>query len=162
MLYEASARLNAAESFDDILEVLGKYTVLGENAHHLSLNVFDVPWTQSETPEYVRVLARQSSLPDAVLSPEYSVDAFPSLSELLHYNQPTVIEDVSTVDNPMHKAVRQLYQDVFKLKPPFLSPCQSVHNGWVSSTPSTPKRPYILKKRSASIGFSQAGRRCPL
>jgi len=130
MLYEASARLNAAESFDDILEVLGKYTVLGENAHHLSLNVFDVPWTQSETPEYVRVLARQSSLPEAVLSPEYSVDAFPSLSELLHYNQPTVIEDVSTVDNPMHKAVRQLYQDVFKAKTTIFIPL-SVGTQWL-------------------------------
>jgi GAF domain-containing protein len=114
MLYEASARLNAAESTEDILSVLAQYTILGENAHHLSLNIFDVIWTKTETPEFVRVLARQSSLPEAVLRPQYSLAVFPEISTLLRYNGPTIIEDMDSPEQQMHESVHRLYRDLFK------------------------------------------------
>ncbi|MEW5872417.1 MAG: GAF domain-containing protein [Chloroflexota bacterium] len=45
-LYQASARLNTVASFDDILAVLRRHTILGNiNAAHITINVFDTPQT---------------------------------------------------------------------------------------------------------------------
>lgn len=129
-LYEASAKLNAAETYEDILETLAQHTVLGHKTHHISLNIFNKTWTKNSTPDYVQVLAHITELPDNILRPQYTLEEFPNIVELLHYNQPTIIEDVDSEDTNMHDSVRQLYRDMFKAKSTIFVPL-AVGTQWI-------------------------------
>ncbi|MBE2220606.1 MAG: hypothetical protein IAF02_03650, partial [Anaerolineae bacterium] len=129
-LYEASAKLNAAESYEDILQTLAQYTILGHKTHHISLNIFNKTWTKTSTPDYVQVLARSTELSDNVLRPQYTLDEFPEISELLRYNQPTIIEDINSDQTKMHASVRQLYRDLFKAKSTIFVPL-AVGTQWI-------------------------------
>ena len=129
-LYEASAKLNAAETYADVLETLVQHTILGQKSHHVSLNLFNKTWTKIDTPDYVQVFARKTELPEAVLRPQYSLENFPEISKLLHYNQSTIIEDVDSEETKMHVAVRQLYRDLFKAKSTIFVPL-AVGTQWI-------------------------------
>ncbi len=129
-LYEASAKLNAAESYEDILNVLAQHTILGQKAHHISLNLFNKVWTNTSIPDYVQVLARLSELPEDVFRPQYSLEEFPEISELLRYNQPTFVADIDSEDTKMHVAVRKLYKDLFQAKSTLFVPL-AVGTQWI-------------------------------
>ena len=62
-LYLASAELNTAQSYEDVLDALRRHTLIGEGAHDVSLNLFDRPWAGDQMPEWIEVLARWSELP---------------------------------------------------------------------------------------------------
>jgi GAF domain-containing protein len=129
-LYLASAELNTAQSYEDILEVLRRHTLLGQDAQNLSLNLFDRPWTTEETPEWIDVAARTSQLLPShgtqegrdprvgggeVVNPRYPLSAFPSADRLLHPDTPTLIEDIAS--NPqLDDQARALYQQRFGAK----------------------------------------------
>jgi hypothetical protein len=55
-LYQASAELNTAQGYDEILAALRRHTLIGQGAHHVSLNYFDTPWTPQQAPEWIEVL----------------------------------------------------------------------------------------------------------
>lgn len=129
-LYEASAKLNAAETYEDVLETLLQYTILGKKSHHISLNIFNKTWTKTTTPDYVQVLARISDLPENVLRPQYKLEDFPEISELLRYNQSTIVEDLDSDEAKMHAAMRQLYRDVFNAKSTIFVPL-AVGTQWI-------------------------------
>jgi GAF domain-containing protein len=129
-LYEASAKLNAAETYEDVLEVLRKYTILGGKSHHISLNIFNKTWTKTDTPDYVQVLARISDLPENTLLPQYKLEDFPEISELLRYNQSTIVDDIDSDEARMHVAMRQLYRDVFNAKSTIFVPL-AVGTQWI-------------------------------
>ena len=111
-LFHANAELNVAQSYDDILAVLRRYTVLGRDSQNVSLNYFDRHWTEVQTPEWVHVPARWSELPVGAVSTRYPFSAFPSLKTSLHIDTPTIIEDVAT-DPRLDKNARALYADRF-------------------------------------------------
>ena len=118
-LYEASAKLNAAETYDDIIEALVNHTILGQNSHHITLNLFNRVWTKTERPDYLEVLARISNLPQSVLRQKYILEEFTAISEWLtqlRYNEITFIEDIDAEKTKMNDAVRQLYRDFFNTK----------------------------------------------
>jgi PAS domain S-box-containing protein len=95
-LYQASARLNTARSYDEILSTLREHTILGSGAANISLQFFDQPWTDTYTPEWLHVLAYWTRLPEAPLSSRYPLSVFSSASQILQPDAPTAIEDVST------------------------------------------------------------------
>ena len=129
-LYEASAKLNAAESYEDILNVLSQHTVLGQKSHHISLNLFNKVWTNTSTPDYVQVLARLSELPEDAVRPQYTLEEFPEISELLRYNQPTFVADIDSESTKMHAAVRTLYKEIFQAKSTIFVPL-AVGTQWI-------------------------------
>ncbi|HQF70839.1 MAG TPA: GAF domain-containing protein, partial [Promineifilum sp.] len=57
-LYNVSARLNMAQSYDDILAVIHQHTELGRLADVLQFAHFDRPWTPDQTPESVSIAAQ--------------------------------------------------------------------------------------------------------
>ncbi len=57
-LYLASAELNTAQSYEDILAVLRRHTLAGQGSDNASLNFFNTVWTKENRPTSVRVAAR--------------------------------------------------------------------------------------------------------
>jgi len=57
-LYTVSARLNVAQSYDDVLAVIHQHTELGRAADVLQFAHFDRPWTPDQTPEIVSIPAQ--------------------------------------------------------------------------------------------------------
>lgn len=56
-LYQGGAALNVAHTYDEILAVLRKYTVLGREVASLNLQLFDRPWIGQQPPEQVFILS---------------------------------------------------------------------------------------------------------
>ncbi|NKQ35578.1 MAG: GAF domain-containing protein [Chloroflexi bacterium] len=128
-LYQASADINAATTFDDIINALRHHTILGHNINNLSFNYFDRPWTENEPPEWVEVVTHWSTLPDSAVMPRYPLSAFPSAEKLLHRDAPTIIEDVLN-DPRLDDNVRTLYAERFQANSTIFVPLV-LGNQWV-------------------------------
>ena len=115
MLYRASAAMNSATSYEQIMEVLRGYTLLGSNSQNVTMNFFDRPWTSSDEPTLIRTLARWTLLPPETTLNQYTLSAFPSARQLLHPDAPTLIEDVAG-DKRMDENARKLYAGQFGAK----------------------------------------------
>jgi signal transduction histidine kinase/DNA-binding response OmpR family regulator len=112
MLYRASAELNAAQSFSEILEVLRDYTVLGKADQVVSIHQFDRPWAGNNVPEWAIPVTRWTRLSEEILAPRYPLNEFPAL-KLLSPSLPTVVEDLendSRLDNNTRQLIRQRFQ----------------------------------------------------
>ncbi|MCS7177773.1 MAG: GAF domain-containing protein [Anaerolineae bacterium] len=113
LLYQAGAELNAAQSYDEVLAVLQKYTLVGEADRNVSLNLYDRPWVGEDVPEWSIPVARWTRLSPEALSDRYPLRAFPSAARLLRPDAPTIISDVAT-DAQMDERARALYRDRFQ------------------------------------------------
>lgn len=116
-LYQATAELNLAQNYHDILAALRRHTLLGRGADNISLNIFDRPWSGGQTPEWIQVLAywwtEQGERPSADdMPPRFALADFPSATTLLRADAPAVIQDVATDPN-MDENARALYRDRF-------------------------------------------------
>lgn len=94
-LYQASAALNTVQSFEDILRVLRRYTILGANAASITIHLFDRPWVDDQIPEWQIPIARWSRMaltefPDAQLP----LRGWTAAPELLRPDAITLVEDV--------------------------------------------------------------------
>ena len=58
-LYQASAELNAAQTYSEIVDTFRRYTILGKE-HQATVNLayYDVPWSTKVTPEWLNILVR--------------------------------------------------------------------------------------------------------
>ena len=112
-LYQASAEFNLSQSYDEILGILARHTLVGNNSYHATINQFDQPWIGDEMPEWVLTIARQGSLPQDVLSERYPLRSFPSARQLLKPDSITVIEDVKD-DASLDDNARRLYAELLK------------------------------------------------
>ncbi len=109
-LYEASAELNLVQTYDGILGVLREYTIVGEDSSNISINYFDLPWTEEELPTWIYVLARWTQLPPEAVSDRYPLQAFPSAKDILRPDRPIIVEDVRK-DDRLDPAARHLYAE---------------------------------------------------
>jgi len=107
-LYDASAELNAVNSFDDILAVLRSHTLLAEADNNISINIFDRPWSGNDMPDWTITISRWSKLPSDAVSDRYPLKAFPAAQSLLKASEPTIIEDVANQPD-LDEATRALY-----------------------------------------------------
>ncbi len=115
ILYGASAELNTAQSYDDILAILRRYTLLGQGAQTANLGYFDYPWTKVNQPEGADVLTRWSQIPTETFISRYLIADFPSSDQLLRPDEPVLVEDIAT-DSRLDEMTRSIYLDRFKAK----------------------------------------------
>ncbi len=113
VLYQASAELNAAQDYAQILATLQTHTIAGNADKLLSLVLFNRPWLKNDVPESNRVVANWTSLPEEILSNEYPLKAFPSATQLLSATEATVVENVES-DPRLDEAIRSLYTGYFQ------------------------------------------------
>jgi GAF domain-containing protein len=99
-LYQASAHLNSASTYDAILGVLRQHTILSHvNASHITLNLFDRPWTHVSKPEWLIPVAHwtaKSLDKDGELLERYPLSNWKTAEQLLNPDRPTVIMDVES------------------------------------------------------------------
>lgn len=106
VLYKASAELNAAQTYDEILETFLRYTVLGKNFEaFLNLAYYDIPWTPRQTPTWLNILARRMSTPFEDLPTQYPLQQYKWLVDNFAPNAPLYLPntdlpglDPSTLD----------------------------------------------------------------
>jgi GAF domain-containing protein/CheY-like chemotaxis protein len=114
-LYQASAELNAVQSYDDILQTLRKYTILGQADRLLSISLFNRPWIgnrEEDIPEWVTPIAHWTVLPPEKLRWKYSLRNYPT-AKLLSPTEVVVFEDIPS-DPRLDAEVRQLYTQDFQ------------------------------------------------
>ena len=107
-LYKASAELNTATTYDEILDVLRGFTLLGHETMNVSVNLFDRPWSSSEEPTWIKTLARWTAVSPRATSDQYRLSDFPLARQLLQPDAPTLIETV-VGDPRMDDNARRLY-----------------------------------------------------
>lgn len=112
-LYQASAELNTAQSYPEVLNVLRRNTILGKLAHHVSLCYFDRPWVGEDSPQWVEILARWTETDDQEFMHQYPLKAYPSIANLLSADAPLIIADFQN-DPRLDDITRELYTRLFK------------------------------------------------
>lgn len=98
-LYEASAALNKANSYLDVIEVIRTYTIAAE-ADYISIGHFGrVMPIGDAVPDTVNMLARWSNVSGSLVRSEYDANEFPGFKKYIQ-PVPVVIEDFSqeTID----------------------------------------------------------------
>lgn len=114
ILYKASAELNASIDFNQILDILRRYTILGENSREVAVNIYDRSWAESGMPEWYDQIAYWSLTTSSSTSGiRYSMNTIPSASQLLRANGPTIIQDISS-DMRLGAIAREMYLNKFK------------------------------------------------
>lgn len=68
-LYEATAAVNQAATYEDVLHALREHTFLREKALYLAIQWFDPPLSSESFPRWVRYLAQWRARPDVPMSP---------------------------------------------------------------------------------------------
>jgi phosphoserine phosphatase RsbU/P len=112
-LYQATARLNTAQTYDQVLDVLRQYTVAGRQAHLVSLNLFDRAWTAQQVPDWINAIAYWSSRPAKREIMAYRLAEYPSASTVLQADRPTIITDAHT-DERIDDNTRALFVRAFQ------------------------------------------------
>ena len=114
VLYDASTRLNSAQSLEEVLDVLAEQPLLATGkVVNMSINYFEPMWTETSPAEWSVVLARKSELPPSAVRPRYPVSAFPSAIRLLSTDESILIPDIAT-DTSLDDSLRQLYMQQFQ------------------------------------------------
>jgi GAF domain-containing protein len=103
--------LNLAETYDEILQIIRRYTIASDS-HSTTLNLFDRPWSKIDVPEWIYALAQISDLPAEVFAARYKITDFPSALELLRPDRPTIIENMN--DPEIDESARNLYENTLK------------------------------------------------
>lgn len=122
-LYQASAELSRSPTYEELLAAMRRHTLLGDETPHVSLNYFDRPWTTTQQPDLVVVLARTSQLETVQMPNQYKVADFISSDAILQRDVPTIIEDVATdprLDEPFRQILGQLFGAVSALFVPLV------------------------------------------
>ena len=109
-LYEANAQLSAAQSFDDIIDVLREHTIAGRGSQTVSIGFFSQPWTDTQQPDSIEILARWATIPSEVLISNYAIADFPFLGTLVRADRSAFVEDVFN-DPHLDDNARALFYD---------------------------------------------------
>ncbi len=109
VLYQASQALNVAVTYEDIIEVLREYTVLGKGADYVAVQIFDRPWSEEHPPQRMLVLGvwNREGKPSP-LERSYPIttpEAFARIGA-----QPLLtIEDVTHLKMPISQRMRRFF-----------------------------------------------------
>lgn len=94
ILYETSADINTALSYDEILEAVYRYTRLGESPIDVSLYFFDQPKDAENTPYSVLHLAAITEPVDVRMHARLPYETFAALVDDLLPEEPLLIADL--------------------------------------------------------------------
>jgi GAF domain-containing protein len=94
-LYRASAGLTAAQSYEDVLQVLREHTLLGQG-DRCAIVRFDRPWTEQYMPKWIEMLAvrEEAEEPLFTVGGKVALSTFPVLRQLRASNPTVIITDV--------------------------------------------------------------------
>ncbi len=108
ILYETSADINTAQSYDEILEAIYRYTRLGEDPIDVGLYFFDQPKTARQKPNWVLNVSAITEPVDVHIQSRLPYKIFASLINALDTEHPLVIEDVSR-NKRLHQTLRGFF-----------------------------------------------------
>jgi GAF domain-containing protein len=91
-LYQASAAIKEAQTYDEVLTALRQHTLLGQADVGASINLFDQPWTRDQEPKWAYVPARWSMLPTENLPKRHLLNE--SFKRLWRPDAPTIVQDI--------------------------------------------------------------------
>ena len=114
-LYRGSAELNLAQTYDGILNVVREHTALGEGAHHITLQLFDRPWTDEQEPGYSEVVAHWTTTGISALRQRFHLDEFP-LARAIANNPGLTLMDDPEHDPRFTRRNRALFVRVYGAK----------------------------------------------
>ena len=118
-LYQATAKFNAATTYNDI--VLTLRDVITPKASVIVLNLFDKPWVRGkEKPQTITPVAYWSEfqLPDTILKSiarPYPLAAFPAIQKISP-EKPFFTPDTSAEDIPWSENAKKIYFGILKAK----------------------------------------------
>ncbi|MFP4344148.1 MAG: GAF domain-containing protein [Anaerolineales bacterium] len=110
-LYEAGTALNTALDYGEILDTLRTYTSLGQGVANISVQIFNRPWSPTDTPEWVNVMARWPAVEAEGLLDRYPVETFPSIADIMAAGELVIVEEVET-DPRLDEETRRIFSEV--------------------------------------------------
>lgn len=114
-LYWVSARISAAQSYNEILNSLCDYTILGAADGNTTIDIFNCTWTKESKPDFVDVIAKRYPISTDQLLAKHKLDNL-SLAELyLKPDNPTTITDVQN-DPRLDDYIRDILVKKFQAK----------------------------------------------
>jgi GAF domain-containing protein len=130
-LYMASAELNTAQSYEDILSAVCQHTMLG-TSQDAAIYLFDRPWTEHREPEWIDVVAGRSELPSEVARSRYPRATFsPWTAQLMRPDALTLVEDITSdtrMDDDLRADLLQRYDAIGAVFAPLV-----VGGQWIGS-----------------------------
>ena len=120
MLYDAISEMTAAENYDDLLEILRKYTVAGE-AQLVTFALYDRPWIGDDMPEWAIPIARWADLPGGRVLDRYNLKQFGAARTFLRPDQVSYAPNLAT-DERFDPATRELFLKGFGAKSTIFAP----------------------------------------
>lgn len=112
-LYQGSAELNLANTYEANLDVLRRYTILGRESVGVFLQLFDRPWTDKQKPEYTYTVAAWPELDITQRSHRFAIDTLTSQPSVMNVDAPILIRDVATSDL-LDERMRYWFSDQLK------------------------------------------------
>ena len=110
VLYRAAQALNVAVTYEDIIEVLREYTILGEGAHYIIVQLFDRPWSKRQPPTRLLILSvwNREGKPSP-LERSYAITSPDSFARI-GARDLLVIEDLEQTRMPLSPKMRHLFE----------------------------------------------------
>lgn len=112
VLYEASAALNSAQAYEDILQVFRDHTVLGKADQQISINVFDQPWRADYLPKWIVCLASWGDEVNKGERSRYPLSSFPAAENILLPDRISFVGS-SAGDPRLDESAQALYEERF-------------------------------------------------
>ncbi|TAK12482.1 MAG: GAF domain-containing protein [Anaerolineae bacterium] len=104
-LYQASAELNAASEYGEVLSTLLRHTILGINTSHVAIHIFEFPWNSPGTPpgwfQALHKWTAERGLEESSFRLRFN------LQDVLQRDQMTLVQDVNT--DPRVPAANRAY-----------------------------------------------------
>lgn len=110
ILYETSADINTAQSYDEILEALYHYTSLGEDPVDVTLYFFDRPKTDKQKPNKVFALSAITEPIDFALPIKFEYASFEAIVDQFKADDPYMLRNVAR-NGQLHPELKSLYVD---------------------------------------------------
>ncbi|MBW8011721.1 MAG: response regulator [Chloroflexi bacterium] len=109
VLYKASAELNVAQGYDEILTILRNYTMLGKSSTFVTANLFIEPWIGDNLPAEMTSISRWSTREfPGMDNPTIDLTSWSNIQDLLKSEELTIIQDLAK-DPRMDNESRGLY-----------------------------------------------------
>ena len=112
ILYNASSRINSAETYQDILSALTVYSILGQADINITINLFDQPWKNDKKPDSIHVMAQKLVADSTNMRRSYPLESMPSLLDILRPDRPVFIGDIA-LDPRLDDNLRNILIDEF-------------------------------------------------
>ena len=124
-LYRASSDLNTVQSYDDILKVLRRYTLLNQGPNHISIMLFDDYWGRDNIPDTITPVAQWTIEGDDHMDKiALPLSVMTEGAELMAADQLILIDDLANDPrlNDFHRDVfLEQHKAVAVLSTPFVS-----------------------------------------